>query len=335
MNEDGALKTVVRAVLPLSLRKALYPLREIVWRSRCELGRWFCKVLPDRCVQERQFQQRFGRPLNLESPATFNEKIHWLMLNYRIPVMTQLADKCKVRGYVAARVGDSLLNDLYGVWDDPWAVEFERLPDSFVLKVTSGSGQNVLCRDKAKLNVERTRLQLAEWMKRNEYWVSREWAYKRITPRIIGERFLKDEQGNVPSDYKLFCFNGEPLFVQVDTDRFTDHRRDLFDLDWKLLPFNIMYSSSQRAIPRPANLETMISAARALSQGFPFVRVDLYSTGERMIFGEMTWYPEGGLSAFIPDSYDLEWGNVLRLPSPMGASLFERVWSSMVRISRG
>jgi hypothetical protein len=316
MYRDGAFKTLGRLVLPLPLRMALWPVRQRLRQWPSHLQQWLNDCLPDRYVQASQFKQHFGRPLNFAAPTTFNEKLHWLMLNYRIPEMTQCADKYEVRRYVADRGCASILNDLYGVWDDPADMVFEQLPDTFVLKVTHGSGQNLICRDKSRLNVKSTRRQLAEWMRRSEYWVSREWAYKNIRPRIICERLLTDEQGAVPADFKFFCFNGEPRFIQVDTDRFTTHHRDIFDLDWTLLPFSLEFPSSGRAISRPMNLESMISAARALKQGFPFVRVDFYSMGARVIFGEMTWYPEGGLGRFTPDIYDLHVGEALTLPKP-------------------
>jgi hypothetical protein len=327
MNLDRApsIRTLARRVLPSPLRKALWSVRQLPRKRLCDLPPWLCDCLPDRCVQASRFKRRFGRRLNLTAPRTFNEKLHWLMLHYRIPEMSQLADKYEVRTYVATRVGDWLLNDLYGVWDDPSTLMFDQLPESFVLKVTSGSGQNILCRDKSRLNVESTRRQLAEWMRRSEYWGVREWAYKNIKPRIICERFLRDEQGGIPDDYKFFCFDGEPHFVQIDIDRFTNHRRDLFDLEWKLLPFRLGYASSGRDIPRPGNLEQMISVARALSRGFPFVRVDLYAIRERVFFGEMTWYPEGGLGRFSPDIYDLYIGQALTLPKPSGSSLVKRL----------
>lgn len=338
--QDGSLRTLARRILPSPLRKALWSVRFLLRQWLCDLQQWLYDRIPDRCVQSSHFKRKFGRRLNLAAPTTFNEKLHWLMLYYRIPEMTQLADKYEVRGYVAARVGDWLLNDVYGVWDDPSVLVFEQLPESFVLKVTSGSSQNILCRDKSRLDVERTRRQLAEWIKRNHYWVEREWAYKNIRPRIICERFLTDERGSIPADYKFFCFNGEPRFVQVDTDRFTTHRRNLFNLDveaapiWEPLPFSFEYASSGRDIPRPGNLETMISAARALSRGFPFVRVDLYSIGERVIFGEMTWYPEAGLGRFSPDLYDLHLGQALTLPEPVCSSLVRRLSFLMTTVSR-
>lgn len=327
MSEDGQLRLLVRAIFPSSWRMALFRKRQLLAECRSEFKQRLSDLFPDRYIQASQFREKFGRDPNFETPATFNEKIHWLMLHYRIPEMTQLADKYGVRQHVAARVGEWPLNDLYGVWEDPDDINFEQLPDSFVLKVTSGSGQNILCKDKALLNIAEARSQLKKWMQENEYWIGREWAYKNIKPRVICEKFLTDDQGHVPSDYKLFCFKGEPRFVQVDTDRFTDHRRDLFDLEWKLLPFQYSYPTSAIQIAKPYHLETMVGLARALSEGFPFVRVDFYSMRERVVFGEMTWYPEGGMGLFNPEKYDLEIGKTLVLPRPVNASLASRVWS--------
>jgi TupA-like ATPgrasp len=319
---DTRLRALARRILPSALRQTLRLLSESSWQ-------WLCDRVPDRFMQASYFKRTFGRSLNLAAPKTFNEKIHWLMLYHRIPEVTHLADKYEVRSYVAQQVGDWLLNDLYGAWDDPSALVLDGLPESFVLKVTSGSSQSIFCRDKSQLDVEETQRRLAKWMKRSEYWRAREWCYKNIKPRIICERFLTDEGGAIPSDFKFFCFDGEPLFVQLDMDRFANHRRDLFDLDWKLLPFNIgLYPSSGLDIQRPQNLETMISVARALSRGFPFVRVDLYSIRERVIFGEMTWYPGGGLMRLTPE-IDLYLGQALKLPRSSNSAFLRRLSSKM------
>jgi hypothetical protein len=291
---------------------AIYEARQKPWKRN--ISQWCHNSLSDKHVQSEMYQQQFGRPLNWEHPTTFNEKLQWMSLNYRRPIQTQLADKYAVREFVKERGSESSLNDLYGVWDNPADINFDVLPNSFILKVTHGSGQNMICKDKADFKIVSARRQLAQWMTRGEYWVCREWAYKNITPRIICERLLSDEQGKVPTDYKFFCFSGEPRFIQVDTDRFEGHRRDMFDLEWALLPFNITYASSGRAIPRPDALDAMIAAARTLSHGFPFVRVDFYSMGSQVIFGEMTWYPEGGLGKFIPDEYDTHSGEMIVLP---------------------
>ena len=309
------VKSVVRAAVPAGFRMAVFQGRQQVRQWPHDVSQWLYDRLPDAYVQAAQFKQAHGRRLNLVAPATFNEKLHWLIRHHRDPVMTQLADKYAVRDFVAARLGPSFLNDLYGVWDDPNAIPFDTLPESYVLKVNHGSGQNIFCWDTSRLNTPRIRAQLAQWLRRSEYWRSREWAYKNISPRILCERILSDEQGNVPADFKFFCFSGEPRVIQVHTDRFTKHQRDLFDPRWRPLPFSFGYPSSGQDIPRPATLDAMLSAARTLSQGFPFVRVDLYAIGERVIFGEMTWYPGGGLNRFMPESADRELGDLLILPA--------------------
>jgi hypothetical protein len=305
--------------LPISTQARLRSLRAGLRNGRRVLGQSVLDCAPDAWIQTRNFRRFLGQRLNLRRPQSFNEKLHWLMLNYRRPELTELADKYRVRDYVAARAGAAVLNELYGAWDDPDAIPFERLPDAFVLKVTSAWGQNIFCRDKSLLDIDSTRRQLATWMRRSGYWAGREWAYKHIRPRVIAERLLTGDDGGIPTDYKVFCFGGRPRFVQVDTDRFTDHRRDFFDTEWRLLPFSLTYPPTGRAIPAPRTLPQILSVAATLSTGFPFVRIDLYSIGAAVIFGEMTWYPEGGLGRFAPESYDLELGKALVLPAPVSS----------------
>jgi hypothetical protein len=294
------MKDLILSHLPPATRARLRSFQISLRRARRDLRQRLHDCAPDAWVQSQNFQQAFGRRLNLASPETFNEKLHWLMLNYRRPELTELVDKYVVRRYVAARVGDSILNDLYGVWDEPWVVPFAGLPDAFVLKVTWSSGQNIICWDKSALDIVATRRRLAAWMRRSGYWDGREWPYKNITPRIICERLLTDEDGRIPPDYKFFCFGGQPRLIQVHTDRFTGHRSDMFDTEWRQLPVTMHHPSSGRDIPAPKTLGAMLSIAAALSSGFPFVRVDLYSIGETVIFGEMTWFPGGGLQHFTP-----------------------------------
>lgn len=297
-------------------------IKGLEWRIR----RFLSDRVPDRFVLARRFERTFGRPLNLKNPTTFNEKLFWLMLYYHPPLVTRLADKYEVRSYVAERVGSRVLNELYGVWDRVGDIDFENLPKAFVLKATWGSGMNIFCRKKSELNVHETRERVASWMSRNYYRVRREGCYKHIKPRIICERFLIDSDWGTPPDYKIFCFGGEPRFVQVHTDRFTQHASDLFDLDWQHLPFTLVYPSSGRAISRPSNLEEMVAFARVLSNGFPFVRVDFYSINGRTLFGEMTWYPDAGEGRFSPDSY----GEGLQLPA---RTIYRRGWTSLLKAS--
>jgi hypothetical protein len=237
------------------------------------------------------------------------------MLYYRTPLLTRLADKYEVRTYVAEKVGPHILNELCGMWEGVEDIDFATLPDTCVLKVNWGSGMNIFCRDRSKFDVVKTKAQLSMWMRRNYYWKYREWCYKNIRPRVIGERLLSDAAGRDPTEYCFYCFDGEPRFVRVHTDRFGQWGRDLFDLHWRVVPFSINFPPSGRVIPRPSNLGEMVACARALSHGFPFVRVDLYSIGGRTVFDEMTWYPAAGEIRFVPESYDHYWGEALRLPA--------------------
>jgi len=271
--------------------------------------------VPDRLAVEWRYWRHVGRRLDLRNPQTFDEKLHWLNLHQHDPLRSELSDKYVAREHVAARLGAGVLNELYGVWDRARDVPFEQLPPSFVLKVSAGCGWNILCPDRSKLDVAAARAKLAGWMRTKYYLRYRERHYRDMTPRIICERYLGDPAGEPPIDFKFFCFGGEPRFVQVDTDRFTQHARKMFDLSWRPAPFMIgRYPACPYEIPRPANLDRMIADAAILSAGFPFVRVDFYSIDDRTIFGEMTWIPAAGYNFFRPGSYALKLGRMIRLP---------------------
>jgi hypothetical protein len=215
---------------------------------------------------------------------------------------------------VAERIGSRFLNELYGVWNRVCDIDPLKLPDSFVLKVTWGSGANILTARKSELDWSEARAKLTSWMKRSHYWHAREWCYKHIKPRVIAERYLADPVWGTPSDYKFFCFGGEPRFIHVHTDRFGRHARNVLNLDWTPASFSYARPSSDFTPPAPGNLQEMIWAARRLAEGFPFVRVDLYGVEDRTIFGEMTWYPGAGIRHFIPENYAVYWGDALPLP---------------------
>lgn len=271
--------------------------------------------IPDRLAIEWRYWRHIGRRLNLSNPQTFDEKLHWLNLYDQDPMRTRLADKYASREVVAARIGPDSLNELYGVWDRAQDVPFHDLPSSFVLKVSAGCGWNILCPDKAKLDVNDARARLDGWLRTNYYLRYRERPYRDMKPRIICERYLGDPAGEPPTDFKFFCFGGEPRFVQVDTDRYTRHARKMFDLSWRPAPFIIgRYPPCRTEIPRPANLDRMIADAAILSAGFPFARVDFYSIDNRTLFGEMTWFPSAGYNFFRPGSWALKLGHMIRLP---------------------
>jgi len=271
--------------------------------------------LPDRMLISLQYLKAFGKPLHLGKPQTFSEKLQWLKLYYRLPILTQFADKYESRFLVAQRLDANCLTDLYGVWDRVEEIDFAKLPDSFVLKVTTASAANIFCRDKSQLNLDQTRAAFSSMMKKNHYLGAREWPYRNITPRVIAEQFMLDDFGRNPQDFKFFCFDGIPHFVQVDTRCGACHARNFFTMDFEPAPFTIgPYPSSLEAIPKPAQFHQMASFASILTRGFPFARADFYQFNGRAVFGEVDWYPDAGLHVFYPKSYDEELGKLLHLP---------------------
>jgi hypothetical protein len=272
--------------------------------------------LPDRLIYARRYRRNFGRRLDLREPRTFNEKLYWLMLHYRLPIVTALADKYEARRYVAERIGEKYLNEIYGVWDDPDAIDFDRLPATFVLKIAGGWNMNIFCGDRARFDTIAARTQLRAWLRRPHYLLHREWAYKGIRPRIMAERLLIDARWSEPPDFKVHCFNGEPRFVGVHLDRARGHRRDFFDLEWRLLPFTKLSNPpSGEPLAKPPNFDEIVACARRLADGFPFIRVDFLSANDQTFFGEFTWYPAAAQNRFWPESYDRYWGDAIRLPS--------------------
>jgi hypothetical protein len=282
------------------------------------LKRMLRGCVPDRIIIERQFAAVFRRKPNLRHPRTLNEKLQWLKLYYRLPRLTQITDKYAVRQFVTDRVGPEILNELYGVWASADAIDPAALPHRFVLKATHGCGWNIICRDKRTLDWAWVQCQLSTWLNTDHYSYFREWAYKNILPRIICERLLRDENGQSPRDYKVYCFDGEPRLIQVDVDRFADHRRNYYNLDWEKLRLRSGDPNYSGEISRPSNLDHMLSVARKLTSGLPFCRADLYSIGGRTIFGELTLYSGAGVVKWEPECYDYILGDYLRLPRGPG-----------------
>jgi hypothetical protein len=302
---------------------ALRALRRWGRRRLARLDAAIDSLLPDRLFYGRMYRRAFGRRLDLRHPRTLNEKIIWLMLNYRRPLLTQLADKYLCREYVTARLGEAYVTHLHGVWDVPEAIDFDRLPETFVLKISNGFAMNIYCRDRATFDAAAARRTLASWLRRPHHVKFREWAYKDAPARIIAEELLVDAPYGAPIDYKVMCLNGEPRFIEVHTNRHVDHRRGAVDLSWTPLPFriNVHASRAHDAIPPPPkNLDELLASARRLAEGIPVLRVDLFSLEERRIrVGELTVYPAAGHLHFQPDSWDRYWGDRLELPAPWRA----------------
>lgn len=281
------------------------------------LVRSLLRLLPDEALVRLEFIYNFGKFLNLKNPKTFNEKIQWIKLYEKNPLMTLYADKYEVRKIVEKKIGSQILNELYGVFESPDEIDFDSLPESFVLKATHGSGWNIIVRDKSVLEIEKAKKKMKKWLGRNFYTKKREWAYKDIPPRIVCEKYMENKDGSL-NDYKFYCFNGNPLFMQVDFDRYSGHSRAFYDPEWQKLDFFITKSGKARHCEeehkRPDCLTEMVKIARVLSSNFTFARVDMYEVDGKAVFGEVTFYPKNGGGRFSPGYRDAEFGDLLRLP---------------------
>ena len=288
-------------------------------RSLLGVLKRFKRVLPEETFLRIFYEYYLGRPLDLENPREFTEKIQWMKLYFRDPRLPRLVDKYAVRAYVKKKVGARYLNRLFAVWDRVGEVDFTGLPDRFVVKAVHGCHFNILVPDRSEFSPRRAKLKLLRWSWKNQYWRGGlEWAYRDVAPRIIAEAFLDQPGSPVLVDYKFFCFGGEPRFVQVDIERGIDDLRAYYDMKWRRQPF----ITAGRANPlageaeRPENFDEMVEVARELADDLPFVRVDLYNLDGRIVFGEMTLYPGDGRRPFAPDEYNRRIGDLIELPAP-------------------
>ena len=264
----------------------------------------------------RQLKNRAGYKIDWKNPKMFNEKLAWLKLYHHDPLITVCADKYKVREFVKDKVGEKHLVPLLGVWERPEDINFDKLPDKFVLKVNWGWNQNIIVKNKADLDIETARKTLGEWLKpwNNNFWKKLEWSYKNIESRIIAEEYIEKLDTGLLC-YKVFCFNGEPKFFQVVYDDKEEHSTvDYFDLNWKKLPFEQVYPNSSHPCESPKNLDKMLEIATVLSEPFPFVRVDLYEIDNEVLFSELTFFSHGGDAPFKPAKWDRLLGDMLTLP---------------------
>lgn len=262
---------------------------------------------------EEQFLGRLGYPLNIESPKTFNEKLQWIKFHHITPLMNFVSDKLLLREYLEKKSQGQLLPSLYGVWDAPSQVEWDALPDQFVLKTNHDSGSVWVVKDKNNFDKKRFARKAKRSLRKLYGYDKGELNYLDITPQLFAEELLHDDHEDL-LDYKFFCFHGEPQYIQVDFDRFTDHTRTFYDLEWNNLHFTTGCPLSQKTVERPACLDKMVSLARQLTDQFLFCRVDMYVCGETIKLGELTFFHGSGMERFSPSEWDRALGDKLQLP---------------------
>lgn len=276
-------------------------------------------LFSDRKFLELRYLLENKERLNLNEPKTFTEKIQWLKLYNRKPEYAMMVDKYEVKKYVASLIGEEYIIPTLGIWDKFEDIDFSKLPDRFILKATHSSHASIVCKDKRTFDIYDARKKFHRFLKTNPYIGYREWAYKNVKPRIIAEQFMENKGEKDLTDYKFFCFNGEPRYCQVIRDRSENETIDFYDTEWRhqeVIGLNPKATHSATAIKRPTDFDTMLMIARKLSHGMPFVRIDLYEINGKIYFGEITFYPAAGFGTFSPKEWNYKLGDMIQLPIP-------------------
>ncbi|HQK68449.1 MAG TPA: ATP-grasp fold amidoligase family protein [Bacteroidales bacterium] len=272
-------------------------------------------LIPDIVFIKIIWWLRMDYHLDLKNPETFNEKLQWLKLYYRNTLYETLVDKYAVRNYVSEKIGNQYLIPLLGVYQDVSEIKWDTLPEKFVLKCTHDSGSSIICKDKSQLNKNLAYKKLSKRLKNNiTYNNLREWPYKNVKRRIICEKYMADETGELP-DYKFFCFNGEPKAMFIATERNSgDVKFDYYDINFNKLNIVQFHKESGKSLPKPQCFDEMIRLSKILSWNMPHVRVDLYEIAGKVYFGELTFFHHSGLVPFSPNRIDKLWGSWIELP---------------------
>lgn len=272
--------------------------------------------LPDKIYLKIRYWLEFGKKLDLKNPKTFNEKLNWLKINDRKPEYNKLVDKYLVREYISNAIGDEYLIPLLGVWDSFDEIDFDALPEQFVLKCTHDSGSVVICKDKKSFDYDAAKKKIERKLKKNLYAWGREWVYKDLTPRIIAEKYLNDGIHAEMIDYKFFCFNGKPEYIYI-SENLSDHKAaaiSFYDMNFNKAQFRRTDFKDLDYIPeKPKTFDKMIELSKILSKEHIFLRTDFYDINGKIYFGELTFFPAAGYLPIVPEEWDLKLGDLINL----------------------
>ena len=271
------------------------------------------KYWPDSLWLKMIYRNKFHRNLNLSNPQSFNEKLNWLKLYNRNPLYSTLVDKFAVKKYVADLIGEEYVIPCYGVWDSFDEIDFNNLPDKFILKCTHDSGGICICRNRETFDCSEAKDIISKSLKHNFFWWTREWVYKNVKPRVLAEKLMNDHTGENLRDYKFWCFNGKPIYMYCSV-KSGDVYESFYDMDYMPVNINHNFPRSDFEIPKPECFEEMKSLALKLSENIPFVRVDFYQVDRKVYFGEFTFYDWGGMRPFESYQQDLDLGKLIQLP---------------------
>lgn len=274
------------------------------------------KYLPDEPYLKLCYRVRLGKKLDLENPKTYTAKLQWLKLHDRKPVYTEMVDKYTAKEYVAKIIGGEYIIPTLGVWDKFDDIDFDSLPQQFVLKCTHDSGGLVICRDKSRLDKAAAKKKIEKSLGTNYYLSGREWPYKNVKPRIIAEAYMQDTATAELRDYKFFCFDGrvKALFIATERAAAAETKFDFFDENFNHLPFTNGHPNAETMPAKPQRFEEMKALAAKLSAGIPHLRVDFYEVDGKIYFGELTFSHWGGMMPFEPEEWDYTFGSWITLP---------------------
>lgn len=272
------------------------------------------RILPDKQYIQLQYFFHFKRLPNLKNPKTFNEKLQWLKLHDRKPEYTTMVDKHLAKQYIAEKVGAEYVIPTLGVWETAEKIDFDALPNKFVLKWNHDSGSVVICRDKKTFDEQAAINTLRKGEDHNGYWYGREWPYKNVKPCIIAEKYLQDTEDDALTDYKFFCFDGEPKVMYISKDHGRDPRTDFFDMEFNHLNIKARDPNAETPPDKPACFDEMRHLAGVLSKGIPHLRVDFYWVNQEVYLGELTFYHQSGMTEITPPEWNLQMGAWIKLP---------------------
>lgn len=272
-------------------------------------------IISPKLTLKVEFYRHMKYKLDLKNPKTFNEKLQWLKLYDHRDEYTKMVDKYEVRKYIAEAIGEEYLIPIYGVWEKFDDIDFDKLPEKFVLKCTHDSGGSVICTNKNQMDLKSAREKINKSLKQNYYYFNGEYPYKNVKPRIIAEQYMVDDSGTGLRDYKFFCFDGNPEALAIITDRWGNVSADFFDMEFTHMSLENEYKNAEKPVKKPPGFEKMYALSCILSKNIPHVRVDLYDINGKVYFGELTFFHDSGFVNFYPKKFDEIFGNWLKLPT--------------------
>ncbi|MBD2781295.1 ATP-grasp fold amidoligase family protein [Xenorhabdus szentirmaii] len=271
-------------------------------------------IISDENYRRRIYKKRFNKEMNLNTPKTFNEKINYRILKDKNPLYTKLADKIQVREYIKEKIGEQYLIPILGIYDSPKEINYEKLPEKFVLKCNHDSGSVIICQDKNNFNFKKAKNKLKFHLKNNMYVRTREWHYKNIIPKILCEKYLdiyyEENKKPIPEDYRLHCFHGKVEFIELQFNKFEgDKFINIYDKNWNIQPFKMSFENSNFIVDKPNEISKMIELAEVLCNNFDYCRIDFFVTKSQIFFAEITFTPCNGLDLITPEEWDYKIGN--------------------------